>query len=144
MRSLVLATALVSVLALVGVSTAHAQTLLADANNDGKVTAAEYQNNRRAFLLRADHDKDGKLSQAEWDHGAAMLRQEVRESGTDGWQLIGKAGLFATLDTNRDGFVTPAEIDTATAARFAQLDPDHDGVITRKEAAALDRKAPKP
>jgi hypothetical protein len=144
MRSLVLAAALAPVLAFVGVSSAHAQKLLADANNDGKVTAAEYQANRRAFLMRGDHNKDGKLSQAEWDQGAARVRQEVRETGTEGWQLIGKGGLFATLDANKDGFVTPAEIDTATAARFAQLDGDHDGVITRKESAALEKKAPKP
>ncbi|MBO9709537.1 MAG: hypothetical protein J7521_15125 [Caulobacter sp.] len=120
---------------------ARAQQLLADANKDDKVTLAEYQDNRRKFLMRADHDKDGKISAAEWKRGADILREEIRETGTDGWSLIGKANIFEALDTNKDGFVTPAEIDAATAARFAKLDLNHDGVITRAEARQLDRMA---
>ena len=137
MRRLLLITAV----ALMAASGANAQELLADANKDGKVTQTEYQNNRRAFLLRADKDKDGKISAAEWAKGAERVRSEVREQGIDGWAGIGKAGLFATLDTNKDGFVTPGEIDAATAVRFAKYDLNHDGVITRTEANKLDKMA---
>ena len=143
MRKIVLFTTM----ALMVATTASAQELLADANKDGKVSLTEYQNSRRNFLMRADRDKDGKISAAEWSKGAAYLKSEIRDSGVDGWPMIGKAGIFETLDTNKDGFVTPAEIDAATAPRFAKYDLDHDGFITRTEARKLERMAtskPKP
>jgi len=132
---------LITTMAVMAASAANAQALLADANKDGKVTKTEYQNNRRAFLLRADHDKDGKISAAEWAKGAERVRSEVREQGVDGWNIVGKAGLFATLDTDKDGYVTPAEIDAATGPRFDKYDLNHDGVITRSEANKLDKLA---
>lgn len=132
---------LITTVALMAASTAHAQELLADANKDGKVTQTEYQNSRRTFLMRADHDKDGKISAAEWAKGAERVRAEAREEGVDGWPKVGKAGLFEVLDTDKDGFVTPAEIDAATGPRFIKYDLNHDGVITRTEAAKLDKMA---
>ena len=139
MRRLVLFTAM----ALLSASAANAQQLLADANKDGKVTQAEYQDSRRTFLMRADKNKDGKISADEWAKGAERVKTEVRENGVDGWQVIGKGGTFAVLDTNKDGFVTPAEIDAGAAARFAKLDPNHDGVVTRAEARQIEKAATK-
>ena len=139
MRRLVLITAV----ALLSTSAANAQQLLADANKDGKVTQKEYQDSRRTFLMRADKDKDGKLSKAEWDRGAEQVRNEVRAEGVDGWPKIGKAGLFETLDANKDGFVTPAEIDGYYGPRFATFDTNHDGVVTRSEANAAEKAARK-
>ncbi len=134
MRKLVLITAV----ALLAASAAHAQ-LLADANKDGKVSQKEYQDNRRAFLMRADKDKDGKISAAEWTKQAEWVRSEVRAQGVDGWPTIGKAGLFQTLDTNKDGYVTPAEIDAYTGPRFAKFDENHDGFVTQSEANKIER-----
>ena len=130
---------LITTVALMAASGANAQPLLADANKDGKVTQAEYQNSRRTFLMRADHDKDGKISAAEWAKSAERIKTQVRDESIDGWQSIGKAGVFGTLDTDKDGFVTPAEIDAATGPRFAKFDLNHDGVITRSEANKLDK-----
>jgi Ca2+-binding EF-hand superfamily protein len=135
MRRLVLFTAV----ALLSASAVHAQELLADANKDGKVTQKEYQDSRRTFLMRADKDKDGKLSAAEWNKGAEQVRNEVRAEGVDGWPKIGKAGLFGILDTNKDGFVTPTEIDAYYGPRFATFDTNHDGVVTRSEANAAQK-----
>ena len=38
------------------------------------------------------------------------------------------------LDADHDGFVTVAEIDAASAARFARMDANHDGVVTPDRA----------
>lgn len=134
----------VAAVALLSASAANAQQLLADANKDGKVTQKEYQDSRRTFLMRADKDKDGKISSAEWAKGAERVRSEVREEGVNGWPLVGKAGLFQTLDTNKDGFVTPTEIDAYYGPRFAKFDANHDGVVTRAEASKAEKAVPKP
>ena len=139
MRRLVLITAV----AMLSASAANAQQLLADSNKDGKVTQKEYQDSRRNFLMRADKDKDGKLSSAEWTKGAELVKAQVRDEGVDGWPKIGKAGLFGTLDTNKDGFVTPAEIDAYYGPRFATFDTNHDGFVTRSEANAAEKAARK-
>jgi hypothetical protein len=139
MRRLVL----ITVVALLSTSAANAQQLLADANKDGKVTQREYQDSRRTFLMRADKNRDGKLSADEWNKGAEQVRNEVRDEGVNGWPKIGKAGLFGTLDTNKDGFVTPAEIDAYYGPRFTTFDTNHDGVVTRSEANAAEKAARK-
>ncbi|WP_165187103.1 EF-hand domain-containing protein [Caulobacter soli] len=140
MRKLVL----ITTVALLAATAANARQLLADANKDGKVSQKEYQDNRRTFLLRADKDKDGKISAAEWAKGAERVRAEVREQGVDGWPTIGKAGLFQTLDTDKDGYVTAAEIDAFTGPRFAKIDLNHDGFITQTEANKVERAVAKP
>lgn len=132
---------LITTVALMAASAANAQQLLADANKDGKVSQTEYQNSRRTFLMRADHDKDGKISTAEWAKGAERVKSEARDQGVEGWPTIGKSGIFETLDTNKDNFVTPAEIDAATGPRFVKMDLNHDGFITRAEANKLEAKA---
>jgi hypothetical protein len=140
MRRLLLTTAA----GLMAATAANGQALLADSNKDGKVTQAEYQTSRRAFLMRADRDKDGKLSAAEWSKGAEQVKTQARREGVDGWPLIGKAGLFTTLDTSKDGYVTPTEIDAYYGPRFTALDPNHDGVVTRSEADRIQKAIPKP
>jgi hypothetical protein len=67
------------------------------------------------------------------------VRNEVRAEGVDGWPKIGKAGLFGILDTDKDGFVTPAEIDAYYGPRFAKFDLNHDGFVTRTEAAKVQK-----
>jgi Ca2+-binding EF-hand superfamily protein len=93
--------------------------------------------------MRADKDKDGKLSAAEWNRAAEQVRNEVRAEGVDGWPKIGKAGLFGTLDADKDGFVTPAEIDAYYGPRFSTFDTNHDGAVTRSEANAVEKAARK-
>ncbi|MGH6998070.1 MAG: hypothetical protein ACREEO_07735, partial [Phenylobacterium sp.] len=90
MHRLVLAAAALSLLT----SGAAAQELLADANKDGKITAKEYQDSRRTFLMRADSNKDGKITPQEWDRAAAGTRMDLEERGVDHAGLVGKGGWF--------------------------------------------------
>lgn len=139
MKRLAFAAALFSLVA----SGAAAQEMLADANKDGKITQKEYQDSRRAFFMRADANKDGKISADEWKRTAASTRMDLEERGVDHAGMVGKGGWFQAMDANKDGFVTPAEIDTYTAARFKRMDPDGDGVVTRGEAAQFEKAAAK-
>ena len=114
--------------------------LLADANNDGKVSKQEYVDSRRKAIMRADHDRDGKVSAAEWKRAADLERMELQEAGADGASRVGKGGWFQAIDANKDGFVTPQEIDTVSNARFPKLDLNGDGYVDRIEAQKLARR----
>lgn len=127
----------------IGVSAAQAQPtrrLLADANGDGKVTLAEYQTSRRDYVMRADRNRDGKVDQAEWTKAADLVRAQMKSEGVAGADKIGRAGLFTTIDTNKDGAVTPAEVDARAASEFAMLDANKDGFVTGAEAAKAERQ----
>ena len=43
---------------------------------------------------------------------------------------------FESFDQNKDGFITPEEMDTAGAAEFARIDKDKSGTITIDEYLA--------
>lgn len=115
--------------------------LLADANRDGKVSPKEYSDSRRTALMRTDHDRDGRISAAEWKRAADMERMELQEAGVDGASRVGKGGWFEAIDADKDGFVTPGEIDQVSTARFPRLDLNGDGYVDRIEAEKLGRKA---
>ena len=115
--------------------------LLADADRDGKVSPKEYSDSRRTALMRADRDRDGKISAEEWKHAAEIERTELQEAGVEGANRVGKGGWFQAIDADRDGFVTPPEIDQVSAARFPRLDLNGDGFIDRVEAEKLGRQA---
>ena len=88
----------------------------ADANDDGKVTAAEW----KAHVAEMDKNGDGTLSADEM-----MFRRRMPEGATE----PEKAELppFVTQwDTNGDGSLEASELD----ALFAAADKDGDGVLT--------------
>jgi len=43
---------------------------------------------------------------------------------------------FESFDLNKDGFITPEEMQTAGASEFARIDRDHSGTITIDEYLA--------
>jgi hypothetical protein len=135
-RALVLT---VFALSLAGVAGAAEPRLISDANNDGKVTLSEYQANRRGFVMKADKDRDGKVSRAEAERAAADLRLDLEYAGLIDAKAVGRSGGFERMDANRDGVITPAEVDAVTKARFARFDLNHDGVFDRDEARALEK-----
>jgi Ca2+-binding EF-hand superfamily protein len=99
-----------------------------DTNHDGKLTADEIQAAHREMAAKhfaaKDTDKDGKLSRAE----VAKMPD----------------ALFARLDANHDGFLTPDELAQGHNGHggkgFMRADTDGDGVITRDEALAASDK----
>ena len=112
------------------------------------VTLAEYQARFRDRIMQADTDRDGRVSLAEWTAYRAERNAERRgpegpgAEGQGGEGAEGRRGgdptrQFERMDANRDGYVTPAEIDAVSAQRFARLDANHDGVLTANERHAM-------
>jgi Ca2+-binding EF-hand superfamily protein len=112
-----------------------------DANNDGKVTLAEFQAGRGAQMFkRLDANGDGKLSQDEF---AAMRQGRKREAGSDKAAPAGKGAgrMWARVDADNDGFVSKAELDGLMATRFKRMDADNDGSLSAEELKAKPERA---
>ena len=109
----------------------------ADANSTGNVTLQEYQSSRETFIMKADTNHDGVVSRAEWDTFGKAVRRDLELGGVQGAELIGQGSWWTALDANKDGMVTPAEINAVTAAKFAQYDLDKNHLISRAEARAV-------
>ncbi len=104
------------------------------------MTLADYQARFRDRIMQADTDHDGRVSLAEW----TAYRAERSGEGQGGEGSGGRHGgfgdparQFQMMDANHDGYVTPAEIDAASAERFARMDANHDGVLTPDERRAM-------
>jgi Ca2+-binding EF-hand superfamily protein len=105
------------------------------------VTLAEYQARSRDRILQADADHDGRVSLAEWTAYQTERREGSNGEGRGGdggrWGGRGFGGdparQFQMMDANHDGYVTPTEIDAASAERFARMDANHDGMLTPDE-----------
>ena len=116
------------------------------------MTLADYETRQRDRIMRADADHDGRISLAEWTAYQAQRREGSGGEGRGGhWSGGGFGGdptrQFQTLDANHAGYVTPAEIDAASAVRFASMDANHDGVVTPDERRAMrggEQTAPPP
>ena len=134
----------------------------ADANHDGVVTRAEYDQARqemetrrrehhdRAFA-RLDANKNGSLSRSEFDsppqvgkdaNGAPPPPLEgpggrVRRGGHGlmGPGMMGPAW-FDRADADHDGKVTLAEAQAAALARFDAMDRNRDGTLRPDEMGA--------
>jgi hypothetical protein len=105
--------------------------LAAAAPQDRGMTQERFVAARKERLLAADANKDGSLSLEEW-------KQARAGAGGD------PARVFATIDADKNGSASAAEIDAFITARFAKLDANGDKVLTRDEAqAAKGAGAPK-
>jgi Ca2+-binding EF-hand superfamily protein len=88
---------------------------VADANHDGKVDRAEYDNFVAELVLLYDANRDGKLSRDE----VANARDPSK---------------FDRIDADHDGLLTPQEVEAFSSSDFAAMDGNGDGSIDRDEA----------
>ena len=141
-----------------GASPKAAWFAAADADHDGRLTAAEFTADVVAFAASLDTDHDGVIDRAELAAYAAAL-PEVHAPGADGaWHhraggaddgpwaaaphrtppppgvarfaLLPDADPVGAMDARHDGRITRNEVQAAAAARFAALDSAHRGFLT--------------
>ena len=82
------------------------------------------------------------------DFGVAYEELAFEAADTDGNNLINEgefvrdaAAGFSGLDRNRDGKLTPEELDNPDPAKFARIDANGDGVLTFNEVMTYKMKA---
>jgi Ca2+-binding EF-hand superfamily protein len=115
----------------------------ADADHDGRVTAAEASakltrdeheralTTNRQIFAQLDRDKNGSLSSDEF---AALIAVSP----------IDPAPFMQRMDLNEDGIVSLVEHRTSLLATFDAIDTDKDGVVTPAEKQASEQRPPQP
>jgi Ca2+-binding EF-hand superfamily protein len=102
--------------------------LAIDANNDGVINAQELR--RAAAALRVlDADGDGNITLAE-------ISPPMGPAGPMGGPVSMIDQMLAQYDANRDGQLTPNEVQPPLSRMFPQWDANGDGVVTREELTA--------
>jgi hypothetical protein len=93
-----------------------------DADRSGDITFEEFSAAMKSRLGDADTDNDGKMSVAE-------IAQEIEKMRAE---RIARR-LVERFDSNGDGMLTAAEIDSRQKKMFALLDRNDDGKVAREE-----------
>lgn len=92
-----------------------------DANHDGTITRAEMEAGLKAEFAAADTNHDGRL---DLDEARAVNEQRWSENAST---------TSTVVDWNQDGFVDFNEFAGTARSLFAELDKDGDGQVTPKE-----------
>jgi Ca2+-binding EF-hand superfamily protein len=111
-----------------------------DKNNDGKLTADEVPDERRAsverLIRRGDKDGDQALSLEEFIAGRPERRPDKAPPGAENRERPPQggppAGLFMALDVDHDGKLSSDEI-AAAAEVIRKLDKNGDGAVSLNE-----------
>lgn len=111
-----------------------------DANGDGALTQVEMQAYGKARIAAADTDGDGDISWAELEAHIASKGQGRMERRID--------RMMDRMDADKDGVISAAEIETASADRsarranrgFERADADGNGSISKAEFEAMAKK----
>ncbi|MFZ1680560.1 MAG: acid-shock protein [Rhizobiaceae bacterium] len=94
----------------------------ADADKSGDVTFDEFANAMNAGIGMADANKDGTLTA---DEITAEIQKRMAERMA--------ARIIERFDTDGDGKLTTAEVESRQKKAFAMLDRNDDGKIARDE-----------
>jgi Ca2+-binding EF-hand superfamily protein len=123
-----------------------------DANGDGVLSEADKAAHMAQRFAEMDSNGDGMLSQTEFiaaHEARAEERAERKEARGErrGGERMGMRGMrggrggpdgmIKQADSNGDGQVTKAEMQTAALARFDKADADGDGTISAEERKAV-------
>jgi Ca2+-binding EF-hand superfamily protein len=93
----------------------------ADADANGKVTAAELTPFAERRFARLDSDKNGAVTAAEIDTALSQAVERRRDR------------ILAKLDADKNGAISGDELDRFVDALVASVDSDRDGGVSREE-----------
>ncbi|WP_426318982.1 EF-hand domain-containing protein [Pseudoduganella sp. R-43] len=102
-----------------------------DADQNGKVSAAEHAAGAKRMFEHMDANHDGKVGAAEMTAAhKAITGQATKKSD------MSAADKIKAVDSDGDGVLTAEEHAKASASMFAKMDTDKDGFLSKQEMAA--------
>lgn len=103
-----------------------------DTNGDGVISMDEFKYPGARFFKEADLNGDGAVTLDELNKrlDQKMTKRDERMKGHKGKMQARVNQMFKSMDTNRDGRVTPQE---AKAYSFKRMDKNADGVLEASE-----------
>jgi len=104
-----------------------------DADQDGKVSLAEYEAGRANGFKRMDADGNGSLSFAEIDAASAAAAQR---GGPMADMMKARNDALKAADGNGDQSISADEFKAYVDAEFKKLDANSDGFLTAEEMQA--------
>jgi hypothetical protein len=135
-RLLPTALAALSIASVAGLAHAQGPRFNQDADDDGVISAQEFDAAAKARFQRMDANQDGVIDA---DELAAITKrmEERRAARPDAGQGAGGGGGgWTAMDADHDGKITEAEALAASKARFATLDADKNGSLSQAEQPA--------
>lgn len=112
-----------------------------DANGDGRVSAEEHAAAAHAMFIQADTNGDNVVTAAELaavrDSRADSSAQETASTrGAPQADSAAAAAKIRVIDQDGDGKLTAAEHEAGAKHMFAQMDTNHDGYLSPEECEA--------
>lgn len=104
-----------------------AQVVMMDKNGDGSIGADEHAAGAGNMFATMDADHDGTVTTTEMDAAQAAFKGDKRMSSAD---------KIKTIDGNADGTLSREEHEAGSQAMFAKMDADGDGRLTPAEMQA--------
>lgn len=102
-----------------------------DANQDGKVTAAEHAAGAKAMFGKMDANHDDKVTATEMNAAHRAITGQTAKRGD-----MSAADKIKAVDSDGDGILTADEHAKASAAMFVKMDVNVDGFLSKDELAA--------
>ena len=107
-----------------------------DTDNDGKVSAAEYDAGRGGQFATMDADGDLKVTKDEYTAYLKQMAAQWGGGGMDADRMQHRIDDFMSADTDGDGAISAGEYAAQGVDRFKSMDTDGDGFISGDEAQA--------
>ena len=99
-----------------------------DRNKDHRVTAAEHARGARAMFVAMDANGDGRVTAAEMD----AVQATVGNQRADG---LTSAEKIKAIDRDHDGMLSLSEHVRGSRAMFARMDRNRNGALSPREFA---------
>lgn len=112
----------------------EAEMRIMDANQDGKVAAAEHAAGAQKMFKAMDANQDMKVTADEMD--ATNKPWKSADASHHKGHAMSSADKIKVIDTNGDGVLTAQEHAAGSKAMFAKMDTDKDGNLTAAEVKA--------
>lgn len=98
-----------------------------DMDRDGKISATEHTNGAKRMFGKVDADGNGLVTSAE------MNAAQPVPPGSAPREATGSEDMIKSVDTNKDGSLSPDENAAGSRTMFQKMDLDHDGFLTAAE-----------